>query len=63
MDFKRTESQDTSGVAAGRTVEQVSSSLSRYEDIKLYLDKEIKLKWQEVNEAFTNTFGEDLKHR
>jgi len=46
MASKRTGSQDTNGNAARATVEQVSSSLSIYEDTKLYLDKDIKLKWQ-----------------
>jgi hypothetical protein len=63
MASKRTGSQDTDGIAAGAAVEQVSSSLPIYEDTKLYLDKDIKLKWQEVNETFTGTFGEDLEDR
>ena len=37
--------------------------MSIYEDTKLYLDKDIKLKWQEVNETFAGTFGEDLEDR
>ena len=61
MVSKRTRSQDTDGVMVGTTVEQVSSSIPIYEDTKLYLDKDIKLKWQEVNEAFIGTFWEDLK--
>jgi len=32
-----------------------------YQDTKLYLDKDIKLKWQEVNEKFAGTYGEDLE--
>ena len=39
----------------------MSSNLLIYEDKKLYLDKDIKMKWQEVNETFTCTFGEDLE--
>ena len=39
----------------------MSSSLLIYEDTKLYLDKDIKLKWQEVNESFARIFEEDLK--
>lgn len=61
MASKRRGSQETDGVAAGTSIEQVSSSLPIYEDIKLYLDKDIKLKCQEVNETFTGTFGEDLE--
>lgn len=41
----------------------MSFSLLIYEDTKLLLDKDIKLKWQEVNEAFTGTFEEDLEDR
>ena len=63
MASKRIGSQDTDGVLAGGEVELVSSSLPIYEDIKLYLDKGIKLKWQLVNEAFTGTFREDLEDR
>ena len=37
------------------------ASLSIYEDTKLILEKDIKLKWKEVNDAFPSTFGEDLE--
>ena len=63
MASKREGSQDTDGVAAGTTVEHVSSRMPIYEDAKLYLDKDIKLKWQEVNETFAGTFGEHLEDR
>ena len=39
----------------------MSTCLPIYEDTKLFLDKDIKLKWQEVNEAFAGTFREDLE--
>ena len=29
----------------------------------MIVDKDIKLKWQEVNDAFEGTFGEDLNNR
>ena len=32
-----------------------------YEDNKLIIDKDIKLKQKEVNDAFSGTFGEDLE--
>lgn len=63
MASKRIGSQDTNGIAAGAVAEQVSSGFPIYEDTKLYLDKDIKLKWQEVNETFIGTFGEDLEDR
>lgn len=56
MASKRKGSQGTDGVAA----KQMSSSLLIYEDTNLYLDKDIKLNWKEVNETFTSAFGEDL---
>lgn len=63
MDSKRAGSKDTDGSAIGAAVEWVSSSLPIYEDTKLFLENDIKLKWQEVNEAFVGTFREDLEHR
>lgn len=53
--------QDTDGNAPRVTVERASSSLLIYEDTMLYIDKEIKLKWQEVNETFFGTFEEGLE--
>jgi len=47
---KRVGSQDTDGNAARAAVERVSSSLLIYEDTKLFLDKDIEMKCQEVNE-------------
>lgn len=49
IDSKRKGSHDIDGVPIGGTVEQVSSSLPIYEDTKLYLGKDIKLKRKEVN--------------
>lgn len=63
MAFKRVRSKDTNGSAIGAVVERVSTSLSIYEDTKLIVDKDIKLKWKEVNDAFVGTFGEDLEDR
>ena len=61
MASKRTGSQDTDDITTGAVAEQVSSGLPIYEDTKLYRDKDIKIKWQEVNETFTGTFWEDLE--
>ena len=36
----------------------MSFGLPIYKDTKLYLDKDIKLKWQEVNETYAGTFEE-----
>jgi len=46
MASKRAGSKDTVGSATGATVERMSTSLPIYEDTKLIVDKEIKLKWQ-----------------
>jgi len=62
LSSKRIGSQDTDGVAAGAVVGQGSSTLSIYEDTMLYLEKDIKLKWKEVNETFAGSFGEYLEY-
>lgn len=54
-------SKDTNGSATGAAVERVSTSLPIYEDTKLIVDKDIKMKWKEVNDAFAGTFGETSK--
>lgn len=61
MASKISGSKDTDGSAVGAVVEHVFARLPIYEDTKLFLDKDINMKWQEVNEAFTVTFGEDLE--
>lgn len=62
MASKRVGSQDTGGNVVGAIVEQVPSSLPIYEDTKMFLDKDIKMKWKEVNEAFVGTFEEGLEN-
>lgn len=62
MASKRTGSKDTDGSATGAAVEQMFACLLIYEDGKLFLDKDINLKWKEVNEAFAGTFEEDFEH-
>ncbi|MCY6525026.1 hypothetical protein, partial [Actinobacillus pleuropneumoniae] len=61
MASKRVGSKDTDGSATGATVERVSTSFLIYEDTKLIVEKDIKMKWQEVNDAFAGTFGEYLE--
>jgi len=34
-----------------------------YEDTKLLIDKEIKIKWQDINNIFLGTFDENLEER
>lgn len=39
-------------------------SLPIYEDNKLFIDKEIKISWQDINNIFSSTFEENLEdHR
>lgn len=61
MASKRVGSKDTERITIRAAVERVSTSLKIYEDTKLIVNKDIKLKWQEVDDAFVGTFGEDLK--
>ena len=61
MASKGAGSKDTKGSATGATIERVFTSFPIYEDTKLIVDKDIKLKWQEVNDEFVGTFGEDLE--
>lgn len=61
MASKRAGSKDIDKSATREKVERVSTSLPIYEDTKMILDKDIKLKWKEVNDAFAVIFREDLK--
>lgn len=63
MGSKRAGLKDTDGSATGVAIKRMSSSLLIYGDTKLILDKDIKMKWKEVNDAFIGTFLEDLKDR
>lgn len=38
-------------------------SLPIYEDTKLFIDKEINMKWQDMNGTFLGTFEENLEDR
>jgi len=61
MASKRARSKDTNESATEAVVEWVSTSLLIYDDTKLIVEKDIKMKWKEVNDAFAGTFGEDLE--
>lgn len=45
MASKRVESKDIVESATGDEIEQVSMSLPIYEETKLFIDKDIKMKW------------------
>ena len=38
-------------------------SLPIYEDTKLFIDKDIKMKWQDINDTFLGTFEENMEDR
>lgn len=64
MASKTTGSKDTKESTTRDVVEQVSISFPIYEDTKLLVDKYIKMKWQDINDEFSGTFGKDLgEHR
>jgi len=63
MASKRAGSKDTDKSEIGEAVERMSMSLPIYEDTKMIVEKYIKMKWQEVNDAFSGTFGEYLEDR
>jgi len=46
MASRRAESKDTIESATRDAVEQVSMRLLIYEDTKLFIDKDIKMKWK-----------------
>jgi len=45
MDSKRGGSKDTIETTTGDVVKKMSMSLPIYEDTKLFMDKEINMKW------------------
>lgn len=63
MASKRVGSKEINRSATSAAVERVSTSLPIYEDTKMIVEKDIKLKWKEVNDALSGTFGEDLEDR
>lgn len=63
MPPKREGLKDTDGSTTGDAIEQVSMSLLIYEDTKLLVDKDVKLKWQDINDTFLGTFGQDPEDR
>lgn len=63
MVSKRVRSKDIVESATGDAVEQVSMSLLIYKDTELFIAKEIKMKWQDINYTFLGTFQENLENR
>ena len=63
MASKRAGSKDNIESAIGDAFKQVSMSLPIYEDIKMFIDKEIKITRQDINDIFSSTFNENLEDR
>jgi len=63
MASKRVGSKDIIESTTGDVVEKVSMSLPIYEDTKLFIDKEIKITWKDINDIFLGTFEENLEDR
>lgn len=63
MASKRAGSKDTVESTTRDAVEQLSMSLPIYEDIKLFIGKDIKMKWQDIIDTFSCTFEENLEDR
>lgn len=64
MASKRVGSKDIVESATGDVIEQVSMSLPIYEDTKLFIDKDIRMKWHNIKDTFLGTFEENMEdHR
>lgn len=63
MASNREGSKDTIENAIGDAVEQGFMSFPIYEDTKFFIDKEIKMKWKDINNTFSGTFEENLEDR
>lgn len=61
MASKRAGSQDTVESANGDAVDQVSMRFPIYEDKNLFIEKDIKMKWQDINDTFSSTFEENME--
>lgn len=61
MASKRAGSKDTVESENGDAIEKLSMSLPIYEHTKLFIDKEIKMKWKDINDTFSSTFEENLE--
>ncbi len=56
MASKRARSKDIIGSGTRDAVEQVSMIFPIYEDTKLFMDIEIKMKWMDINDTFLDRF-------
>jgi len=58
----RVGSKDTNGSVTRDAIKRVSMIFMIYEDTKLIIDKDIKLKFQEINDSFLVTFLEYIEY-
>lgn len=63
MASKRAGSKDTIESIIGDVVEQVSMSLPIYEDTRLFIEKDIKITWKDINNTFGSNIEEKLEDR
>jgi len=63
MAFKRARSKDTTKSSTGDVVEKFSMSLPMYTYTHLFIEKDIKITWQDINTIFAGNFEENLEDR
>lgn len=63
MASKRVGLKDTIESTTKYVVKQTSKSLSIYEDTELFIEKEVKMKWKDINDILLGTSEENLEDR
>ena len=61
MASKREGSKETIESTTGYVFEKVYMSFLIYEDTTLFIDKEINIKWKDVNDIFLGIFEDNLE--
>jgi len=63
MASKRVASKDIIEIITGDVVEQVSMNLLVYADTQFFIEKDMKITWQEIKDIFTGSFKDVLEER
>lgn len=63
MVSKRARSKDTMESSIGDVFEQVPMKFPVYADMQLFVEKDMKITWQEIKVIFLGSFKEDLEDR
>ncbi len=63
MVSKRDRSKDTIESSTGDVVEHVQMNLPIYANTQLFVEKDMKITWKEINDIFAGTFKEYLEDR